>query len=76
MNTEQNAGISLQFLLLFIRYGNIWMYFFQQNDEQGEDYSGSEDGFRPGHAVCYDAWSLSILYNFGNFAGRNLITKL
>ena len=29
-----------------------------------------------GHTVCYDAWSLSILYNFGNFAGRNLITKL
>ena len=50
--------------------------FFQQSDEQGEDYSGSEDGFRPGHAVCYDAWSLSILYIFGNFAGRNLITKL
>ena len=48
-------------------------------------FRGREDVFakrfvsktgKAGHGKDATAWSLSILYNFGNFAGRNLITKL
>ena len=48
-------------------------------------FRGREDVFakrfvsktgKAGHGKDATEWSLSILYNFGNFAGRNLITKL
>ena len=39
-------------------------------------FRGREDVFAKRFVSDATEWSLSILYNFGNFAGRNLITKL